>query len=113
MIRCRFKTIFFSYKFLHLGWRQPSQKPSCGGNSAWPGKQLPLVPKEGPLRAPASLYPNGPELEELNVISAFSENLRSILAKTLNENIVTFYRPEIKECFECFISPLWGSKLFV
>lgn len=69
-------------------------------------KQLPLVPKEGPLRAPASLYPNGPELEELNVISAFSENLRSILAKTLNENIVTFYRPEIKECFECFISPL-------
>ena len=54
------------------------------------------MPKEGPLRAPASLYPNGPELEELNVISAFSENLRSILAKTLNENIVTFYGLRLK-----------------
>lgn len=82
-------------------------------NSTWPDKQLPLVPKEGLLHAPASPYPNGPELKKINVISTFSENLKSILSKILNENIVTFYRPEIKQFFEGFISPLWGSKLFV
>lgn len=65
-------------------------------NSTWPEKQLPLVPKECVLHAPASPYPNGPELRIINVIFAFSENLKSILSKILNENIVTFYRPEIK-----------------